>query len=298
MNPNSSILGKAEAGRLEPRPRNSLRRNHSATSMSGPVDKRRFGPWAVVTGASSGIGLEFARRLAESGINVVLVSRRPELLEEIGAGLAREFGVEYRVVEADLAMEGGTKIVADMTVDLDVGLLVSNAGTGRPGNFLSFTEEDLRWIAQLNAISYLVLTHIFGKRLAARGRGGVLLVSAMGADEGIPYNAQSAATKALVSTLVRGLHLEFQRLGLYITVLVVSPTDTPIFETLGFTKADMPIKPLSVQQCVGEALQALSANKLSIMPGRLYRIMNALMPASVARMMTARMMQKSSRFVV
>jgi len=266
--------------------------------MRALLDKDRFGPWAVVTGASSGIGLEFARRLAASGINVVLVSRRPKILEEIGIGLMQEFGVSYRVIEADLATDAGTRVVADMTADLDVGLLVSNAGTGRIGNFLSFKEEDLRWLTRLNAISYLVLTHHFGARLARRGKGGVLLVSAMGADEGIPYSATAAATKAMVSTLGRGLHVEFQKLGLNLTVLVVSPTDTPVFEKLGFTKADMPMKPLSVEQCVGEALAALSANKMSIMPGRLYRFMHALMPASMARKMTGEMMKKSTNFVV
>lgn len=265
--------------------------------MAARLDKKQFGAWAVVTGASSGIGLEFARRIAASGINVALVSRRPLLLEEIGSGLQREFGVEYRVIEADLAVEEGTQIVGKMTADLDVGLLVSNAGTGQPGNFLSFEESDLRWIAELNAISYLVLTHHFGKRFAARGKGGVLLVSAMGADDGIPYSAKEAATKALVSTLGRGLHLEFERLGLNLTVLVVSPTDTPILAKLGFVAADMPMKPLTVQQCVDEALVALAANKMMIMPGRLYRLMNALMPAFLGRRMTAGMMLKSRTFV-
>lgn len=266
--------------------------------MSRLINRDRFGPWAVVTGASSGIGLEFGRQLAASGINLVLASRRPKVLEEIGLGLTKEFGIRYRVVEADLAVEAGPAIVAEQTADLDVGLLVSNAGTGRVGNFLSFKEDDLRWLTQLNAMSYLVLTHHFGARLARRGKGGVLLVSAMGADEGIPYAATGAATKAMVSTFGRGLHTEFKALGLNLTVLVVSPTDTPIIEKLGFTKADMPMKPVSVQQCVGEALAALNANKLSVMPGRLYRVMNALIPASMSRRMTGEMMKRSKAFVV
>jgi short-subunit dehydrogenase len=261
------------------------------------VDTRRFGPWAVVTGASSGIGLEFARQLAGAGLNIVLVSRRPQVLAEIGAELTRDFGVEHRVVAADLSTEEGPQRIADATADLDVGLLVSNAGTGQPGNFLAFSETDLRQIAQLNAISYMVLTHHFGRRLVTRGRGGVLLVSAMGADEGIPYSAKEAATKALVSTLGRGLHVEFERLGLGLTVLVVSPTDTPIIDKMGFTRNAMPVKPMPVERCVQEALAALGANRASIMPGRLYRIMNRLMPASLSRRMTATMMLKSSTFV-
>ena len=133
--------------------------------------------------------------------------------------------------------------------------------------------------------------------LALRGKGGVLLVSAMGADEGIPYSAKEAATKAMVSTLGRGLHVEFEKLGLTLTVLVVSPTDTPIIEKMGFAKSAMPIKPMAVEQCVREALAALDRNRASIMPGRLYRIMNALMPASLSRRMTAGMMLKSTTFV-
>ena len=261
------------------------------------VDPERFGPWAVVTGASSGIGLEFARQLAAAGLNIVLVSRRQAVLEQVGARLSREFGVAHRVVVADLSTEAAPQIIAEATADLDVGLLVSNAGTGQPGNFLAFSEADLRQIAQLNAISYMMLTHHFGRRLVARGRGGVLLVSAMGADEGIPFSAKEAATKAMVSTLGRGLHVEFERLGLGLTVLVVSPTDTPIIDKMGFARSAMPLKPMPAERCAREALVALNANRASIMPGRLYRIMNRLMPASLSRKMTATLMLKSSTFV-
>ena len=261
------------------------------------VDPGRFGPWAVVTGASSGIGLEFARQLAAAGLNIVLVSRRQSVLEDIGEKLSRDFGVDHRVVVADLSTEEAPQIIAEATADLDVGLLISNAGTGQPGNFLAFSESDLRGIAQLNAISYMMLTHHFGRRLVARGRGGVLLVSAMGADEGIPFSAKEAATKAMVSTLGRGLHVEFERLGLGLTVLVVSPTDTPIIDKMGFARSAMPVKPMPVERCVHEALEALNANRASIMPGRLYRIMSRLMPASLSRKMTATLMLKSSTFV-
>jgi uncharacterized protein len=261
------------------------------------VDAKRFGPWAVVTGASSGIGREFARQLAAAGINVVLVSRRGPVLEQVGATLQRQFGVSYRVIEADLSLEQGTRAVAEGTSDLDVGLLVSNAGAGQPGNFLSFEEADLRSVSQLNAISYMVLTHHFGRRLASRGKGGVLLISALGGDSGVPYNASSAATKGMVNALGRSLHYEFEALGLNLTVLVVTPTDTPIVEKMGLSAADMPIKPMPVERCVSEGLAGLNANRLMVMPGRVYRIMNALMPHGLSRRMTAAMMLKSRTFV-
>src|SRR4026207_1196388 len=101
------------------------------------IDKHKFGPWAIVTGASSGIGKEFARQLAASGLNLVLVARRLPVLEEIGRGLTQEFGVEYRAVGVDLSDEGFLETLAEATRDLDVGLLISNAGATVYGDFLT-----------------------------------------------------------------------------------------------------------------------------------------------------------------
>jgi uncharacterized protein len=92
------------------------------------IDKNRFGPWAIVTGASSGIGKEFARQVAANGINVVLLARRGNLLEELGQQLTNRFGVEYRAVTADLAKEDSLGPIRMVTDDLDVGLVISNAG--------------------------------------------------------------------------------------------------------------------------------------------------------------------------
>lgn len=261
------------------------------------LDKAKFGPWSVVTGASSGIGREFARQIAASGINVVLVSRRATALETVGRELAASYGIDYRVIEADLSVAGAVEVVSAATADLDVGLFVSNAGTGRPGNFLAFEAEELRSITELNALSYMLLTHHFGRRFAARGQGGTLLISALGADSGIPYNATATATKGLVNALGRSLHSEFKRLGIGITVLVVSPTDTPIIEKMGLSRKTMPLKPMSVEQCVGEGLAGLRRNQMMVLPGRLFRIMNALMPHGLVRAMTANMMRQSTTFV-
>src|SRR5215216_5083846 len=101
------------------------------------IDKHKFGPWAIVTGASSGIGKEFARQLAASGLNLVLVARRLPLLEEIGRGLAKEFDVQYRAVGVDLSEEGFLEALAEATRDLDVGLVISNAGATVYGDFLA-----------------------------------------------------------------------------------------------------------------------------------------------------------------
>ena len=97
------------------------------------LDKQRFGPWALVTGASSGIGKEFARQIAAAGINLVLVARREALLQEVGRSIAADFKVDYRALAMDLSQEGFLERLTRDTNDLDIGLVVSNAGTPNPG---------------------------------------------------------------------------------------------------------------------------------------------------------------------
>src|SRR5258706_13045683 len=104
--------------------------------MRAQIDKRRFGPWAVINGASSGIGKEFARQIAASGVHVALVARREPLLRTVGAECTRASGVQHRIIPLDLSEPDFLTVLADATRDLDIGLVVSNAGTGNPGEFL------------------------------------------------------------------------------------------------------------------------------------------------------------------
>ncbi|WP_338720273.1 SDR family NAD(P)-dependent oxidoreductase [Devosia sp. XK-2] len=261
------------------------------------LDGKRFGPWAVVTGASSGIGQEFARQIAASGINLVLVSRRAEALEETGQALQVQYDIAYRVIAVDLSEPGADEAVAAGTADLDVGLLISAAGTGQPGAFLAFEAEQLLAQTQLMGVSHMLLTHHFSRRFAAQKRGATLLVSALGADSGIPYHANPAAAKGLVNALGRSLHAELKELGVGITTLIVTPTETPLIKKMGLDASPMPIKPMPVAQCVAEALDGVKRGKMIVVPGRLYRIMNALMPHSLVRAMTANMMRQSTTFV-
>jgi hypothetical protein len=265
--------------------------------MKSIIDKDTFGPWAIITGASSGIGKEFARQLAADGLNLVLVARRVTLLNDVGNELVKQFGIQYLAIEADLANEHSIEIITKATDNLDIGLLISNAGTGRPGKFLSFEEYDLKYTLQLNAVSHMLLTHYFGRRLAKRGKGGVLLTGAMGAIDGVPYMANEAGTKGYIQSLGKSLHTEFKEFGLNITVLVTSPTETPVLGKLGFNKDNMPMKPISTVQCVKEALGALSANRITVLPGLKYRIMNALIPGSLAREMTGKIMKRNNGIV-
>jgi short-subunit dehydrogenase len=181
--------------------------------------KHVYGPWALVTGASSGIGEEFARKGAANGIHVVLLARREERLKEVAAGLTARYGVQARAVAAGLGRDGILDRVTGATGDLDIGLVVSNAGAGNPGPFISLPRERLREIVQLNVIAHLDLAHHFGQRLAKRGRGGIVLVSAVAAAGGLPYMANDSATKAYPLNLGEALHVELRPAGVHVTVL-------------------------------------------------------------------------------
>ena len=260
--------------------------------MTVALDKKRFGPWALVTGASSGIGKEFAQQIAASGINIVLVARREDLLKEVGVEFSKRYGVEHRVVVLDVSREDFIRQLASATDDLDIGLVVSNAGTGNPGEFLKLDRQLLEDTLRLNTMSHLDIAHYFGGKLAERRRGGLILVGAMGAENGIPCMANDGGAKAYVHSLGEALHYEFKPLGVYVTVLAAGVTNTAVLEKFALDPKTMPTKPMSVEQCVSEGLSGLVKNHSRIVPGRLNRILNALVPASLARKMLADLLGK------
>jgi len=251
-----------------------------------------YGPWTLVTGASSGIGAEFARQLASQGLNVVLAARRKPLLDSLGEALKREFGIEARTVVVDLSQESAAATLEQATAHLNIGLVISNAGTGRPGRFLDENHEEQLSRFRLNALSHMNLAYLFGQRLTRRGRGGLILGGALGAIDGIPFMATDAAAKALVQSLGESLHVELGRQGIRVMTLVVPPTDTAIIAKFGLDPSSMPMKPMSTRQCVTEALRAFRKDQSSSIPGAVNRTMNGLIPARLKRAMMARMIER------
>jgi uncharacterized protein len=261
--------------------------------MLAKLDKARFGPWALVTGASSGIGREFARQIAASGINVVLVARREAMLRDAGAELSEHYGVAHRIVVADLSEEGFLSKLTAATDGLDIGLVVSNAGTAYPGEFLKLDRNELVRLLKLNSLAHMEIAHHFGPDLVRRGCGGIVLCGAMGATQGVPFMANESGAKSYVQSFGEALHVELAPLGVSVSVLIIGPTQTAIIEKIGFDPATMPMKPMPVEQCVFEGLEALKRNRATHLSGRLNRIMNALIPASLSRTMTGKMMAKA-----
>ncbi len=245
------------------------------------IDSRRFGPWALVTGASSGIGREFARQLAANGLNLILVARRLSILNEVGQDLTARYGIQCQCVPVDLASPDFLAPIAEATDDRDVGLVVSNAGEMVLGELLGSTHEALLAEMRVNAESHLRLTRHFGQRLAARGRGGILLVSSVAGLQPVPFIANYSATKSYVLILGEAVHHELAPKGVNVTVLVPGATDTPMLTRFGADQTPMRRLIMPVQACVSDGLAALTANRPRRVTGSMNRATVARMPRAV-----------------
>ncbi|HVT65032.1 MAG TPA: SDR family NAD(P)-dependent oxidoreductase [Mycobacteriales bacterium] len=184
----------------------------------------RYGPWAVIAGASDGVGAAFAEQLAASGINVVLVARREALLNELAARLP----VESRVVVLDLSAPEAIDELASATGELEVGLFVFNAGADTVNrSMLEWDLEELRRLVQRNCTAVLEASYVFGRRMVERGRGGLILVTSGAAWAGGATLAAYSASKAFDANLAESLWAEWQPHGVDVLSLVLGPTDTP-----------------------------------------------------------------------
>lgn len=181
----------------------------------------KYGPWAIVTGASSGIGREMAIYLAEQGFNLILTARRQAILEKMAMDLSAQYGVETRVISLDLADPKAVDDLDEKTSDLDVGLLVAAAGYGTSGVFLDAILEQESNMLQVNCCAVLALSLAFGRRFSERRRGGIVLLSSILGFHGVPNASHYAATKAYVQSLAESLHVELKPLG--VDVLASAP---------------------------------------------------------------------------
>ncbi|MEM9123723.1 MAG: SDR family NAD(P)-dependent oxidoreductase [Pseudomonadota bacterium] len=235
---------------------------------------KRFGPWVVLTGASAGIGEEFAHQLARTGVNLVLVARSGDKLDRLAADLASQHSIETRTLILDLSQPEAWEAVDLGTRDLDVGALISNAGADHMGAFLKVPLADLDQMFRLNAQSHLHLAHRFGTRFFERGGGGILLVGSTASLQGTPYVGNYSGAKAYLLNLGQAINHEMRRTGVQCCVVLPGPTDTAAFNDrpdVDFKKAPLP--PMKTKPVVRAGLAGLLANKPFVIPGA----MNATM---------------------
>jgi hypothetical protein len=256
--------------------------------------RERFGPWAVVTGASSGIGAEFARQLAARGIAVALVARRRERLEALAAELVASHGVDVRVVERDLAAAGGAEALLADVAALDVGLLVNNAGVGLKGRLVDIEPHVLRRLVELNCQVPLALAHGFGRRLVARGKGGIIMVASTGGFQALPWSAAYGASKGFDLLLGEALAVELRVDGVDVLTLAPGGTDTEGPMNTGVDPAKVPGKLMAVGPVVRAALAGLGRRTL-VIPGagnRAAAWATRLVPRTVAARAAGRIMKR------
>src|SRR5262245_45594986 len=234
--------------------------------MEAEAFAERYGPWALVAGASDGVGEGFARAVAERGVNVVLLARRQHVLDEVAASITADTGVDAWSVAIDLATDDAMARVADATADLDVGLLMYCAGADpNYTNFLDQTIETARAMVHRNCVVPLEMCHHFAPPMRERGKGGIILVGSGAGLIGAPYMVTYGATKAFDMVFAESLWAELHDDGVDVLGLVLALTDTPALRRLlalrGMLAGPEDTTPIegavSVEDTVADALEQL-----------------------------------------
>ena len=238
--------------------------------MSELIDK-----WAVVTGASSGLGVDFAEILAERGANLVLVARRKDRLEALAQRLEKELGIRTRTVPADLAQpEARVALAADLAgAGIDVDVLVNNAGFGVYGPFAEAEWEREDQMLQLNVVALTHLTKLFVRGMVERNRGWIMQVASIGAYQASPMYGAYSATKAYVLSFGEALAYELRATNVKVSVLSPGVTKTEFLEVSGQTPNFYQRMSMATSRAVAEAgVRAMLRGKPSHVPGFLNQL--------------------------
>ncbi|MDL5047523.1 SDR family NAD(P)-dependent oxidoreductase [Oscillatoria amoena NRMC-F 0135] len=240
----------------------------------------KYGPWALVTGASSGIGHEFAVQLARAGLHVAVHGRDLEKLDALSGKLRAEYSVQTRIVLADFDIADSWRRVIEETRDLDVRLLVNNAGYIVAGGILNHTVEEEIGLLNTNCLTPLALAHHYAAQFARAGRGGIIFTSSIASHLASPFWTQYAATKSYELLLAESLWAELRPHGVDVLALCPGPTDTLIFRRSG-SRARPKLFRMPPEPVVSAALRGLG-RKPVVTPGLRNQFL-ALMAQSLPR---------------
>jgi short-subunit dehydrogenase len=221
--------------------------------------------WALVTGASAGIGAAFARQLAARGLHVVLVARSTDRLEALAGELRERHGVEVLVVAMDLAEPGAAERVGEAVAlaGVEVEVLVNNAGIGTFGRDVDMAADYSRDVAMVNVVALAGLVKQFMPAMAARGSGSVVNVASMAGFQAQPYMALYAATKAFVVNYSLGLWAEARGTGVRVLAVCPGPVDTdfPIANGIKYDRGRLGWLLADPEVIVRQSLRALERDR-------------------------------------
>lgn len=222
---------------------------------------------ALVTGASAGIGEQFAKQLSARGSDLILVARRKDRLEQ----LAEQLPTTAHVIECDLGSEAAKLPDKVAKLDVDVDLLVNNAGFGLRGRFLELDPEREAEIVRVNCEAVVTLTHAFLPGMVERRRGGVITVASTAGMQPLPYEATYGASKAFAISFTEALWMELRGTGVKVLAVNPGPVKTEWQGVAGYDEnTQIPPGIISAEQCVSDALRAYDRDKRSMIPGRFF----------------------------
>jgi short-subunit dehydrogenase len=235
--------------------------------LSAERMRAKYGPWAVIAGASEGTGAEYARQLAAAGIHCLLVARRAEPLEKIARELTGQYKVQARVLTVDLSAADAAQRMKEASAGLDVGLYVSNAGADSTGlHFLDVPLERSHRLINMNVRTVIDAVYAFAPSMKARGRGGIVLMSSGAALGGQPRLAMYSGTKAFELNFGESLWIELRKFGVDVLTVAAPAMDTPVLREALAARNLQPQGVYDPKEVVQIALQYLPAGPSYVFP--------------------------------
>jgi uncharacterized protein len=269
-----------------------MRHTRTSEVMTSLFD--RYGPWALVCGASEGIGAAFARALADAGFSLILIARRPEPLEALAADLRTRAGCSVETVALDLATVDLEARLAALARRHEIGLLVYNAALSIVAPFLDTPLADQQRILDVNVRGPTIAARVLGERMAARGRGGVILLSSLTAFWGSAWVATYGASKAFNLSLGEALAHELGQRGVDVVVSCAGATRTPGFVRLVAGAGRKAPRAMSPEEVAAQTLDALP-RRGAFVPGVSNRISQLLLSRLLPRRSAVRIMASQTK---
>ena len=251
----------------------------------------QYGPWALVAGASKGLGAAFSEALAKRGLNLVLIARQRSKLEALAGALQQNYPIEVRSFSIDLSDPEETRRFLSQ-LDVEPGLLVYNAAYSPIGYFKDISEEDLQKIVAVNVLGPLLLTKALSQKMLAQGRGGIVLMSSLAGSQGSPKIATYAASKAFNTILAEGLWDELREKGIDVIASCAGAIRTPGYQSAKNEKeAPGTLDPAQVAE---KTLQALGNGPVTV-PGRTNQFFRFLMGRLLPRKWAISIMKNNTK---
>jgi len=240
--------------------------------------KEKYGSWALITGASSGIGEGFAKRLALENMNLILVARREERLKKLSDELKGKYNANIIVAPIDLSKDNFMEELKKFVSDREVGLLVNNAGFGYAGEFAKSDVVQQVDMIRVNCIAPALLTHHYVQQMKERKKGAIIFLGSLVAYQPTPLTTTYSATKAFNLFLSEGLWYELRDYNIDVLALNPGGTDTEFQQKANTSSGPAP---RTVEEVINTAMKSLG-KKISVVDGR-YNKLLSFIPRIVTR---------------